>query len=39
LVRIESERYQKATGKTERGIRYYLTSFNANAARLISVIR
>jgi hypothetical protein len=26
LVRIESERYHKATGKTEREIRYYITS-------------
>src|SRR5208337_3063041 len=26
LVRIESERYHKATGKSEREIRYYITS-------------
>jgi predicted transposase YbfD/YdcC len=39
LVRIESERYHKATGKTEREIRYYITSLSADAARLNSVIR
>ncbi len=39
LVRIESERYHKATGKTEREIRYYITSLRADAARLNSVIR
>ena len=39
LVRIESERYHKATGKTEREIRYYITSLGADAARLNSVIR
>jgi len=39
LVRIESERYHKATGKTEREIRYYITSLIADAVRLNSVIR
>ena len=39
LVRIESERYQKATGKIEREIRYYITSLSPDAARLNLVIR
>ncbi len=39
LVRIESERYHKATGKTEREIRYYVTSLSSDAERLNSVIR
>ena len=39
LVRIESERYHKATGKIEREIRYYITSLSPDAARLNSVIR
>jgi predicted transposase YbfD/YdcC len=39
LVRIESERYHKTTGKTEREIRYYITSLRPDAARLNSVIR
>jgi len=39
LVRIESERYHKATGKTEREIRYYITSLRPDAARLNSVVR
>ena len=39
LVRIESERYHKATGKTEREIRYYITSLKPDARRLNSVIR
>jgi predicted transposase YbfD/YdcC len=39
LVRIEAERYHKATGKTEREIRYYITSLRADAARLNSAIR
>jgi len=33
LVRIESERYHKATGKIEREIRYYITSLRPDAAR------
>jgi len=39
LVRIESERYHKATGKTEREIRYYITSLKPDAARLNRSIR
>ena len=39
LVRIESERCHKASGKIEREIRYYITSLNPDAARLNSVIR
>ena len=39
LVRIESERYHKVTGKIEREIRYYITSLRPDAARLNSVIR
>jgi len=39
LVRIESERYHKATGKTEREIRYYITSLGPDAAWLNQAIR
>ncbi len=39
LVRIESERYHKASGKTEREIRYYITSLAPDAARLNQCIR
>ena len=39
LVRIEAERYHKATGKTERETRYYITSLRPDAARLNSVVR
>jgi predicted transposase YbfD/YdcC len=39
LVRIESERYHKVTGKIEREIRYYITSLKPDAARLNAVIR
>jgi predicted transposase YbfD/YdcC len=39
LVRIEAERYHKATGKTEREIRYYITSLKPDAARLNRVVR
>jgi len=39
LVRIESERYHKMTGKTEREIRYYITSLGPDAARLNQAIR
>ena len=39
LVRIESERYHKATGKTEREIRYYITSLKPDAGRLNRTIR
>ena len=38
LVRIEAERHHKATGKTEREIRYYITSLRPGAARLNSAI-
>jgi hypothetical protein len=37
LVRIEAERYHKATGKTEREIRYYIT-IKPEAARLNPVM-
>ena len=39
LVRIESERYHKVSGKMEREIRYYITSLKPDAERLNSVIR
>jgi predicted transposase YbfD/YdcC len=39
LVRIEAERYHKATGKTEHEIRYYITSLRPDAKRLNSAIR
>jgi len=39
LVRIESERYHKASGKTEREIRYYITSLKPDARRLNGAIR
>ena len=39
LVRIEAERYHKATGKTETEIRYYITSLAPDAARLNRCIR
>jgi predicted transposase YbfD/YdcC len=39
LVRIESERYHKATGKTETEIRYYITSLRPDAERLNHAIR
>jgi predicted transposase YbfD/YdcC len=39
LVRIEAERYHKASGKTEREVRYYITSMKPDAARLNRVIR
>jgi predicted transposase YbfD/YdcC len=39
VVRIESERYHKVSGKTEREVRYYITSLRADAARLNAVIR
>jgi predicted transposase YbfD/YdcC len=39
LVRIQSERCHKTTGKTEREVRYYITSLKPDAARLNSVIR
>jgi len=39
LVRIESQRYHKVSGKIEREIRYYITSLKPDAARLNSIIR
>ena len=39
IVRIQSERFHKATGKTEREIRYYITSLEADAERLNRAIR
>ncbi len=39
LVRIEAERYHKATGKAEREIRYYITSLKPDAVRLNQCIR
>jgi predicted transposase YbfD/YdcC len=39
LVRIEAERYHKATGKTERETRFYITSLAPDAARLNSIVR
>src|ERR1035437_9373708 len=39
LVRIKSERFHKATGKTEREIRYYITSLSPDAVRLNRSIR
>jgi predicted transposase YbfD/YdcC len=39
LVRIEWERYHKATGKTEKEIRYYIASLKPDTARLNRAIR
>lgn len=39
LVRIQAERCHKATGKTERETRYYITSLKPDAARLNCAIR
>jgi len=39
LVRIQSERYHKVSGKIEREIRYYITSLKPDAVRLNAVIR
>ena len=39
LVRIEAERYHKIDGKTEREIRYYISSMRPEASRLNSAIR
>ena len=42
LVRIQAERYhppRRATGKTEREIRYYITSLRPDAERLNASIR
>ena len=39
LVRIEAERFHKATGKTEREVRYYIASLTADAGRFNELIR
>ena len=39
LVRIEAERYHKATGRTERETRFYITSLKPQADRLNRAIR
>lgn len=39
LVRIEAERFHKATGETERETRYYITSLQPEATRLNRAIR
>jgi predicted transposase YbfD/YdcC len=39
LVRIESERYHKVSGKTEREIRYYIPSLKPDARQLNGAIR
>jgi predicted transposase YbfD/YdcC len=39
LVRIQSERYHKVSGKIEREVRYYITSLRPNAARMNTVVR
>ena len=39
LVRIDSERYHKATGKTERETRFYITSLKPDATQLNRSIR
>lgn len=39
LVRVQAERYHKATGKSEEQTRYYITSLAPDAARLNRVIR
>lgn len=38
-MRIEAERYHKTSGKTEREIRYYITSVKPEAAPLNRMIR
>jgi predicted transposase YbfD/YdcC len=39
LVRIQAERYHKATGVTERETRYYITSLPPDAVRLNHAVR
>jgi predicted transposase YbfD/YdcC len=39
LVRIQAQRFQKATGQTERETRYYITSLAPDAARLNQLTR
>ena len=39
LVRIQAERFHKATGKTERETRYYIASLPPDAARMNQLVR
>jgi predicted transposase YbfD/YdcC len=39
LVRIQARRYHKATGKSERETRYYISSLRPDAAKLNTAIR
>ena len=39
LVRIQAERFHKATGKTENQTRYYITSLSPDATKLNQAIR
>lgn len=39
LVRIEAERFHKATGKTERETRYYISSLAPDVPRLNQLVR
>lgn len=39
LVRIQAERFHKASGKTEQETRYYISSLRPDAARLNGLIR
>jgi len=39
VVRVQSERYFKKTGKTTKDIRYYISSLTANAKRLNEIVR
>lgn len=39
LVRMQAERFHKASGKTERETRYYISSLQPDAARLNQLIR
>jgi predicted transposase YbfD/YdcC len=39
LVKIDAERFHKATGKTERETRFYIASLAPDAARLNAVVR
>jgi predicted transposase YbfD/YdcC len=39
LVRIQAERFHKATGKTERETRYYISSLAPDATRLNQLVR
>ncbi len=39
VVRVESERYFKKTGKTTKDVRYYISSLSANAQRINQIVR